>query len=130
VVTWKKLASEEQGVKVSDSDRLVFFGPAGESIPDIRHISHSIFKIIIRLLLSVLFAGTSAAQSTTPVAVVEDFLKPWNSHPRDAFDRLFTAAHAWVLACGDRQRSMQFFGEASQSDIDEQNQIKSSVCSN
>jgi hypothetical protein len=31
VVTWKKLESEEHGVNVSHSDRLVFFGAAGES---------------------------------------------------------------------------------------------------
>jgi uncharacterized protein (TIGR02246 family) len=91
VVTWKNRASEEHGVNVSDSNRLVFFGAAGGSILVIRHMSHSILKIIIPLFVSVLFAGTSAPQCATPVAVVEDFLKAWNSHDAKAFDRLFTA---------------------------------------
>jgi uncharacterized protein (TIGR02246 family) len=56
----------------------------------------SIFKIIIPLWVSVLFAATSAAQSATPVAVVDDFLKAWNSHEAKAFDRLFTEDAIWV----------------------------------
>jgi uncharacterized protein (TIGR02246 family) len=56
----------------------------------------SIFKIIIPLWVSVLFAATSAAQSVTPIAVVDDFLKAWNSHDAKAFDRLFTEDAIWV----------------------------------
>ena len=59
-------------------------------------MSHSILKIIIPLFVSVLFAATSAAQSATPVAVVEDLLKAWNSHDRKAFDRVFTENAIWV----------------------------------
>ena len=51
-------------------------------------MSDSILKIIVPLFVSVLFAATSTAQSATPVAVVEDFLKAWNSHDVKAFDRL------------------------------------------
>ena len=58
--------------------------------------SISIHKIIIPLFVSVLFAATSAAQSATPVVVVDDFLKAWNSHDAKAFDRLFTENAIWV----------------------------------
>ena len=53
-------------------------------------MSDSIVKVIIPLFVSALFAVTSAAQSVTPVAVVDDFLKAWNSHDANAFNRLFT----------------------------------------
>jgi uncharacterized protein (TIGR02246 family) len=62
----------------------------------VAHMSDSILKIIVPLFVSVLFAATSAAQSATPVAVVEDFLKAWNSHDAKAFDRLFTEDAIWV----------------------------------
>jgi len=62
----------------------------------VAHMSDSILKIIILLFVSVLFAATSAAQSATPVAVVDDFLKAWNSHDANAFDRLFTKDAIWV----------------------------------
>jgi uncharacterized protein (TIGR02246 family) len=58
--------------------------------------SISMLKIMIPLFVSVLFAATSAAQSATPVVVVEDFLKAWNSHDAKAFDRLFTEDAIWV----------------------------------
>jgi uncharacterized protein (TIGR02246 family) len=77
-------------MNISHSDALVFFGATGGSILVIRHISDSIVKIIIPLFVSALFAATSAAQSATPVAVVDDFLKAWNSHDANAFNRLFT----------------------------------------
>ena len=59
-------------------------------------MSDSIVKVIILLFVSALFAATSAAQSATPVAVVDDFLKAWNSHDAKAFDRLFTEDAIWV----------------------------------
>ena len=77
-------------MNISHSDALVFFGATGGSILVIRHISDSIVKVIIPLLVSALFAVTSASQSATPVAVVDDFLKAWNSHDANAFNRLFT----------------------------------------
>ena len=83
-------------MNVSHSDGLVFFGAAAGSILVIRHMSDSILKIIIPLFVSVLFAATSAAQSATPVAVVEDFLKAWNSHDTKAFDRVITENAIWV----------------------------------
>src|SRR2546430_4165056 len=48
------------------------------------------------LFLSVCFAITSSAQSATPEAVVEDFVKAWNSHDAKAFDRLFIDDAIWV----------------------------------
>ncbi|MGH9880504.1 MAG: hypothetical protein ACRD6N_03630, partial [Pyrinomonadaceae bacterium] len=83
-------------MNVSHSDGLVFFGAAGGSILVIRHMSDSILKIVIPLFMSVVVAATSAAQSATPVVVVEDFLKEWNSHDTKAFDRLFTENAIWV----------------------------------
>lgn len=62
----------------------------------VAHMSDSILKTIVPLFVSVLFAATSAAQSATPVAVVDDFLKTWNSHEAKAFDRLFTEDAIWV----------------------------------
>lgn len=62
----------------------------------VAHMSDSILKIIVPLFVSVLFAATSAAQSATPVAVVDDFLKAWNAHEPKAFDRLFTEDAIWV----------------------------------
>lgn len=53
-------------------------------------------KTIIPLLLSAIFAATSAAQTATPEAVVVDFANAWNSHDVKAFDRLFTADAIWV----------------------------------
>ena len=83
-------------MNISHSDALVFFGATGGSILVIRHISDSIVKVIIPLFVSALFAATSAAQSATPVAVVDDFLKAWNSHGANAFDPLFTENAIWV----------------------------------
>ena len=83
-------------MNISHSDALVFFAATGGSILVIRHMSDSIVKVIIPLFVSVLFAATSAAQSVTPVAVVDDFLKAWNSHEAKAFDRLFTEDAIWV----------------------------------
>jgi uncharacterized protein (TIGR02246 family) len=57
---------------------------------------HSIFKLTVSLFLSALIAATSAAQSATPQAVVDDFVKAWNSHDMKAFDRLFTDDAIWV----------------------------------
>ena len=57
---------------------------------------HSIFKVVTPALLSALFAATSAAQSVSPEAVVEDFVKAWNSHNINAFDRLFADNAIWV----------------------------------
>lgn len=77
-------------MNICHSDALVFFGATGGSILVIRHISDLIVKVITPLFVSALFAVTSAAQSATPVAVVDDFLKAWNSHDANAFNRLFT----------------------------------------
>src|SRR5437762_2641341 len=59
-------------------------------------MSHSISKLIGAAFLSLLFAATTAAQSPTPEAVVDDFVKAWNAHDVRAFDRLFTADAVWV----------------------------------
>jgi len=53
-------------------------------------------KLIIPFLLSALFATISAAQSATPEAVIDDFIKAWNSHEVEAFDRLFTGDAIWI----------------------------------
>jgi uncharacterized protein (TIGR02246 family) len=81
---------------ISHSNALVFFGAARGSLLIIRHMSDSILKLIVPPFVSVLFASMSAAQSATPVVVVDDFLKAWNSHDAKAFDRLFTQDAIWV----------------------------------
>ena len=83
-------------MNVSYSDGLVFLGAAWGSILAMRPVSDLILKIIIPLFVSMLFAATSAAQNATAVAVIEDFLKAWNSHDAKAFDRLFTEDAIWV----------------------------------
>jgi len=59
-------------------------------------MSHSISQLIGAASLSLIFAATTAAQSPTPEAVVDDFVKAWNAHNVRAFDRLFTADAVWV----------------------------------
>jgi uncharacterized protein (TIGR02246 family) len=59
-------------------------------------MSHSLFKITAPFFLSALIVATTAAQSATPEAVVDDFVKAWNSHDVKAFDRLFTEEAIWV----------------------------------
>ena len=81
---------------ISHSNALVFFGATRGSLLVIRHMSDSILKLIVPPFVSVLFASMSAAQSATPVVVVDDFLKAWNSHDAKAFDRLFTQDAIWV----------------------------------
>lgn len=55
-----------------------------------------ILKFITVLFIAALFAAKVAAQSTTPEAVVDDFVKAWNTHDIKAFDVLFTADATWV----------------------------------
>jgi hypothetical protein len=96
-------------MNVSYSSAVVFFGATGDlahkkifpvlqamARPGRQRRHPAILKVIIPLFVSVLFAATSAAQSATPVAVVEDFLKAWNSHGANAFDPLFTENAIWV----------------------------------
>jgi uncharacterized protein (TIGR02246 family) len=59
-------------------------------------MSHLPPKFVALLLASALFAAKAAAQSTTPEAVADDFVKAWNSHDVKAFDRLFTEDAIWV----------------------------------
>jgi uncharacterized protein (TIGR02246 family) len=75
---------------------MVFFSATAGSILVIAHMSDLMRKVIIPLFVSALFASMSAAQSATPVVVVEDFLKAWNSHDANAFDRLLMADAIWV----------------------------------
>ena len=89
-------------MNIPHSDVLVFFGAARGSILVITHMSDSILKTIIPLFVSVLFAATSAAQSATPVVVVDDFLKAWNSHDAKAFNRLFTKDAIWAPVAESR----------------------------
>ena len=59
-------------------------------------MSHLTSKFVALFLASVLLAATAAAQSTGPEAVVDDFVKAWNSHDVTAFDRLFTEDAIWI----------------------------------
>jgi len=60
------------------------------------HMSHLTPKFVALFLASALFTGKASAQSTTPEAVVDDFVKAWNSHDVKGFDRLFTENAIWV----------------------------------
>jgi uncharacterized protein (TIGR02246 family) len=55
-----------------------------------------VLRILARLFLPICFVTTGQAQSASPEAVVEDFVKAWNSHDGKAFDRLFTDDAIWV----------------------------------
>jgi hypothetical protein len=69
-------------MNISHSDALVFFGATGGSIPVIRHVSDSIVKVIIPLLVSALFAATSGAQSA--LAVVWRQIITWQRPARSS----------------------------------------------
>jgi uncharacterized protein (TIGR02246 family) len=81
---------------------LVFFGATAGSILVIAHTSDLMRKVTISSFVSVLLASMSAAQSATPVVLVDDFLKAWNSHDAKAFDRLFTQDAIWVPVAESR----------------------------
>ncbi len=52
--------------------------------------------LLASLFLSICFLTRSQAQSATPEALVDDFVKAWNSHDGKAFDPLFTDDAIWV----------------------------------
>jgi uncharacterized protein (TIGR02246 family) len=58
-------------------------------------MSH-LFKVAAALFVSTFVVATTAAQSASPEAVVQDFVKAWNSHDVKGFDRLFTDNAIWV----------------------------------
>jgi uncharacterized protein (TIGR02246 family) len=58
-------------------------------------MSH-LLKVLAALFVSAFFVATAVAQSTSPEAVVQDFVNAWNSHDVKAFDRLFTDDAIWV----------------------------------
>jgi uncharacterized protein (TIGR02246 family) len=58
-------------------------------------MSH-LFKVVAAIFVSAPFAAITAAQSASPEAVVQDFVKAWNSHDINAFDRLFSEDAIWV----------------------------------
>ena len=49
-----------------------------------------VWKLLALMFLSIFFVTRSSAQSVTPEATVDDFVKAWNTHDGKAFDRLFT----------------------------------------
>jgi len=59
-------------------------------------------KILALLVLCAFFASSSAAQSVSPEAVADDFVKAWNSHDVKAFDRLFTDDAIWIAVAESR----------------------------
>lgn len=87
---------------VSHPDALVFSGATAGSMLIIAHTSDLMRKVIISLFASVLLGSMSAAQSATPVVLIDDFLEAWNSHDAKAFDRLFTQDAIWVPVAESR----------------------------
>jgi uncharacterized protein (TIGR02246 family) len=57
------------------------------------HLTRKVFALILAASLS---AAEAWAESATPEAVVDDFIKAWNSHDMKAFDRLFTDDAIWI----------------------------------
>ena len=53
-------------------------------------------SILAALLLGSCLITTGQAQSANPEAVLDDFVKAWNSHEPKAFDRLFIDDAIWV----------------------------------
>ena len=92
---------------------MVFFSATAGSILVIAHMSDLMRKVIIPLFVSALFASMSAAQSATPVVVVEDFLKAWNSHDTKAFDRVFTQDAIWVTLAQTRVVGASLLGDCA-----------------
>jgi uncharacterized protein (TIGR02246 family) len=89
-------------MNVSHPAGLIFFGVTAASMLVIAHTSGLMRKLIISLFVSVLLVSMSAAQSATPVVLIDDFLKAWNSHDAKAFDRLFTQDAIWVPVAESR----------------------------
>ena len=60
-------------------------------------MTRSISTTLAALFISFLcLTRSSWAQSASPDALVENFVKAWNSHSAKAFDRLFTDDAIWV----------------------------------
>ena len=52
--------------------------------------------VLASLFLSICVVTRSQAQSNTPEALIDAFVKAWNSHDGRAFDPLFTEDAIWV----------------------------------
>src|SRR5690242_14850576 len=59
-------------------------------------MSHLTLKVFALILAASISAAEVRAESATPEAVVDDFIKAWNSHDMKAFDRLFTEDAIWI----------------------------------
>jgi uncharacterized protein (TIGR02246 family) len=74
------------------------------------------WKIFAPLFLSICFVISSLAQSSSPEALVGDFVKTWNSHDLKALDRLLTDDAIWVPVAEvideGRGNIVKDFGEA------------------
>jgi len=53
-------------------------------------------KVLSPLFLALCLAGCISAQNAGPEAVVDKFVKAWNTHDMKAFDRLFIDDAVWV----------------------------------
>ena len=60
----------------------------------------SFSSVIALLFLSFCLIPNSWAQSPNPQAIVDDYVKAWNSHDMKAFDRLFTDDAIFVRFAG------------------------------
>ncbi len=61
-----------------------------------------IAKVLAPLLFVIYFATSSSAQSASPKAIVDDFVKAWNAHDMNAWGRLFTDDAVWVTVAESR----------------------------
>ena len=79
-------------------------------------MTRSLSKVLAPLFFVICFAASSSAQSASPEAVVDDFVKAWNSHDMKAWGRLFTDEAIWVTVAESRTAGrssiVKDFGEA------------------
>jgi uncharacterized protein (TIGR02246 family) len=59
-------------------------------------------KVLVSMFFVICFVASSLAQSASPNALVEDYVKAWNSHDKKAWGRLFTNDAIWVTVAEDR----------------------------
>ncbi len=65
-------------------------------------MTRSFSKVLVSMFFVICFVASSVAQSASPKALVEDFVKAWNTHDQKAWGRLFTDDAIWVVVAEDR----------------------------
>jgi uncharacterized protein (TIGR02246 family) len=66
------------------------------------HMTRLFLRVLVSMFFVICFVASSLAQSASPKALVEDFVKAWNSHDKKAWGSLFTNDAIWVIVAEDR----------------------------